>query len=263
MSTFAPRFEVWLFLCFALVSLGAGGGVETACPIRFDFREKDRFYKPWEACVGSGHAKLALRKDWQMSLVEARNAIGFERVRFHGLFDDDMGVVNTAVTGTEVGGPRTPFKYELNFTKIQTIFDFLIRDANVMPYIELSFMPGALASGKTTYLHYKARTDPPKNYSEWGDLMYSFGTFLVDRYGIENTSKLYFEVWNEPNLKNPLPHILGEFWTGTQADYFKLFEYTSKALKRVSPRLRVGGPTTSGTPAWIEPFLSYCREKSV
>ena len=39
----------------------------------------------------------------------------------------------------------------------------------------------------------------------------------------------FFEVWNEPNLK--------EFWTGTQADYFKLYRYTVEAIK--------GGPGAS------------------
>ena len=40
-------------------------------------------------------------------------------------------------------------------------------------------MPGLLASGTTTYLHYKARTDPPKNYDDWGHVIHSFGHFLV------------------------------------------------------------------------------------
>ena len=68
---------------------------------------------------------------------------------------------------------------------------------------------------------------------------------------------------NEPNLKNPLPHIVGEFWTGTQLEYYRLYEATSKALKNVSTTLKVGGPTTSGTPAWIPSFLQYCQKHSI
>ncbi len=44
----------------------------------------------WTFCVGSGHARLALRADWQRQLTRARREIGFEHVRFHGLFADDM-----------------------------------------------------------------------------------------------------------------------------------------------------------------------------
>jgi len=45
----------------------------------------------------------------------------------------------------------------------------------------------------------------------------------------------YFEVWNEPNI---------DFWSGDpkQATYFELYDHTARALKAVSPRLRVAGP---------------------
>ena len=47
----------------------------------------------------------------------------------------------------------------------------------------------------------------------------------VDRYGLEEVSQWFFEVWNEPNLK--------AFWTGTQKDYFKLYRVTADAIKKV------------------------------
>ena len=59
---------------------------------------------------------------------------------------------------------------------------------------------------------------------------------------------------NEPNLKQPL---VGDFWTGSQADYFHLFAEAARALKRVSPRLQVGGPATSVAPAWVADFLAF------
>ena len=235
--------------------------------IEFDFAsgKPAPFYKPWEAAVGSGHAKLALRDDWQQALLEVKKSVDFKRVRFHGLLDDDMGLVRSGTTaiGPEGHPIQTSTKYTLNFTKIQTVFDFLVYEAKMAPYIELSFMPGLLASGSTTYLHYKARTDPPKNFSDWGNVIYRLASFLVERYGIDTVSTWYFEVWNEPNLKNPLPRIVGEFWTGTQLEYYELFATTSRALKSVSETLSVGGPVTSGTPAWIGDFLKYCRVHNV
>ena len=65
---------------------------------------------------------------------------------------------------------------------------------------------------------------------------------------------------NEPNLKQPL---VGGFWTGSQAEYFQLFAATARALKRVSPRLQVGGPTTSGAPAWVADFLAFGERAQV
>lgn len=47
----------------------------------------------WEECVGSGHAALALRADYQKFMTRTTQELGFKQVRFHGLFVDDMSVV--------------------------------------------------------------------------------------------------------------------------------------------------------------------------
>src|SRR2546430_16323528 len=43
-------------------------------------------------CVGAGRANEGLRADWQRQLTVVRRECGFEYIRFHGLFCDDMGV---------------------------------------------------------------------------------------------------------------------------------------------------------------------------
>jgi len=45
----------------------------------------------WEHTVGSGHAPLALRADWQRQLRKCHSELGFKHVRFHDLLSDDMG----------------------------------------------------------------------------------------------------------------------------------------------------------------------------
>ena len=193
---------VAVLVLMALACLSEAAAININIQFTFNENNSNVFHKPFLECVGSGHAKLGLRRDWQKSLLVTRNAIGFKRIRFHGLLDDDMNFLTAYTSGIGKKGGNSESvivsenkKYIFNFTKIQRVFDFLIYEANVMPYVELSFMPGVLASGKTTYLHYKARTDPPKNYSDWGDAIKTLGDFLVKRYGIENVSTLYFEVW--------------------------------------------------------------------
>ena len=77
------------------------------------------------------------------------------RVRFHGLLDDDMSVV--LPDGS------------LSFAKIDVVYDYII-SIGMWPSVELSFMPRALASGNTTYLHYKANVTPPRSYAEWAEV---------------------------------------------------------------------------------------------
>ena len=77
----------------------------------------------------------------------------------------------------------------------------------------------------------------------------------IERYGKEEVQHWYFEVWNEPNLKDG-------FWTGDQAEYFKLYAVTANAVKSVSPDFKVGGPATAGN-AWIPEFITFCAQNKV
>jgi len=62
-------------------------------------------------------------------------------------------------------------------------------------------------------------------------------------------------VWNEPNL---------DFWAGSpkQETHFTLYDHTARALKAVSPRLKVGGPATAQA-AWVPDFLAHIKEANV
>jgi xylan 1,4-beta-xylosidase len=96
---------------------------------------------------------------------------------------------------------------------------------------------------------------PPKDWARWRDLISHFAQHLIDRYGIDEVSQWYFEVWNEPNL---------DFWAGSpkEATYYQLYDETARALKGVSPRLRVGGPATAQA-AWVDRFIRHCFENHV
>jgi xylan 1,4-beta-xylosidase len=82
-----------------------------------------------------------------------------------------------------------------------------------------------------------------------------FTKHVVERYGLDEVSTWYFEVWNEPNI---------HFWVGEPKDksYQALYERAARAIKRVSPRLRVGGPATAQA-AWADRFLKWAHEKKV
>ena len=47
----------------------------------------------WEHTVGSDHAPMALRADWQAQLRRCHDELGFRHVRFHGLLSDDVGTL--------------------------------------------------------------------------------------------------------------------------------------------------------------------------
>jgi xylan 1,4-beta-xylosidase len=195
------------------------------------------FHHFWEHTVGSGHAPFALRADWQAQLRACRDDLGFQHVRFHDLLADSMGTV-IARDG----------EFLYSFFNIDRIFDFLL-SIGVRPFVELSFMPRTLASGQETVFTYAANVTPPQDYGEWATLVRHLVRHRVDRYGLDEVRRWYFEVWNEPNLD--------AFWTGNRTAYFDLYRHTVTAIKGVDPALRVGGPATAQN-AWSEPFLDFC-----
>jgi xylan 1,4-beta-xylosidase len=196
----------------------------------------------WEHTVGSGHAILALRADWQEQLRRCHDELGFRYVRFHGLLSDDLG--------TLIEHEGKPL---YSFFNANRICDFLL-SIGMKPFVELSFMPEILASGRETVFKYRGNVTPPADYDDWATLIRKLVTHWVDRYGIDEVRQWFFEVWNEPNLP--------AFWTGTQDEYFKLYRHTVQAFKSVNASLCVGGPATAMT-EWIDEFLDYCKRNSV
>jgi xylan 1,4-beta-xylosidase len=136
-----------------------------------------------------------------------------------------------------------------DWTNVDRFIDQLAA-AKLRPFVECGFMPEALASGTKTIFWWKGNVTPPKNQDEWNQFIQAFARHQIARRGLDEVRKWYFEVWNEPNLK--------DFWTAGQEDYFQLYANTANALKKVDANLRVGGPSTAGM-AWIPEFLNYCQ----
>ena len=200
----------------------------------------------WEKMFGSGRAILSLRESYRQDLREAKRITGFEYVRFHAIFHDEVGVYDEDGSGKPV----------YNFSYVDQIYDGLLEN-KVRPFVELSFMPKKLTSDPNA-LHpfwYKQNVAPPKDWTKWDQFIEAFCRHLVQRYGEGEVGNWYFEVWNEPNL---------DFWAGApkEASYYELYDHTARAIKRVSARLRVGGPSTAQA-AWVDSFLAHCKEKNV
>ncbi len=213
--------------------------------------------KHWQFCVGSGHALLALRTDYTRQLAFIHDTLGIERVRFHGIFDDDMRTFNDLSMMMPIPGSEA-FK-EYNFNACGVAYDNVLA-AGMKPFVELSFMPSKLAlheEGRPLEgsFFYKPLIVPPADLAAWKEYIQAFLKFLIHRYGIEEIRTWYFEVWNEPDL--PVA-----FWNGTRDEYFALYETTARAIKEIDPEIPVGGPSTSGS-KWVESFVKFCRQNDI
>ncbi len=199
----------------------------------------------WEQMFGSGRSILTLRESYRQDMKKVKNVTEMKYVRPHAIFHDEIGIYDEDANGKPI----------YNFSYVDQIYDGLLENG-VRPFVELSFMPRKLASKQTEHpFWYRQITSPPKDWIKWEDLIYNFTKHLVARYGEAEVSKWYFEVWNEPNI---------DFWSGDpkESTYYELYDRTAKSLKKVSNKLRVGGPGTAQA-AWVDKFIDHCVDKKI
>ncbi len=175
--------------------------------------------------IGVSRASELLDEDIRRELKEAQKDIRFKYVKTHSVFDDDMMVYD------EYDGIPS-----YNFTLVDRAYDFLL-SIGLRPYVQLSFMPSALARNPEKNTFYKKIiTSMPKDMAKWEDLLRHFLTHLIDRYGTEEVRKWPFGVWNEPATSEQLFGLKEE-------EYYALYDSSYRTLKQIDSALTVGGPS--------------------
>lgn len=186
--------------------------------------------------IGSDYPGTLMRPDSLAQLKTVKEELGFRYIRFHAIFHDVLG------TYKEVDG-----KAVYDWTKIDALYDPLLA-MGIRPFVELGFTPEAMKTSDHQLFYWKGNTSHP-DLAKWTALVDAFVRHLRQRYGNEEVRRWYFEVWNEPNL--------ADFWEGAdQPAYFALYDATAKAIKRIDPQLKVGGPSTAGA-AWVPEFIAH------
>ncbi len=198
----------------------------------------------WQDCVGAGRVAEGLRDGWRRQLEECHREIGFNYIRMHGLLQDELGVYSEDSNGN----PRYNWQY------IDDVYDFLL-SIGMKPFVEIGFMPNALASGKAKIFWWNANVTPPNDYAKWDALVTALVKHWTERYGESEVKTWRFEIWNEPNYPG--------FWhppaNSTPRDaYFELYGHTARAVKSVSTNYPVGGPAGAG-PVWTKELIEFCR----
>lgn len=215
---------------------------------RMTEKEKIPFNNRAFSCIGTGRMDLALHQEYVDQLRLVQEEIGFDYIRGHGLFCRDMAIYH------EQRMPDGTIKEEYNFTYLDQVMD-RYQDLSIRPFLELGFMPEAMASGDNTVFYWRGNITPPADYDKWARLVQATLRHLIERYGEEEVLTWPIEVWNEPNLPS--------FWKDAdRQEYFHLYEVTARAVKEVNPALQVGGPAICGVDdvTWLEEFLDFVRD---
>ncbi len=181
-------------------------------------------------------------------------------VRLHNLLTTGDGSGSLKWGSTNVYREDAEGRPIYDWTITDRIFDSL-RDNGVRPLVEVGFMPEALSTHPQPYRHnfpdgsvFTGWSYPPNDYAKWAALVTAWTRHLHERYGDAAVKTWLWEVWNEPDI---------DYWHGTPAEYDKLYDVTTAAIRKVLPNAKIGGPEATGvgpgrSENFLRQFLEHC-----
>jgi len=236
-------------------------------PVTIRVHAADRLgtYKPIYAFFGYDEPNYTYAKNGRKLVGElaALNSVPVY-IRTHFLLATGDGKPGLKWGSTNAYTEDASGKSVYDWTITDRIFDTYLQ-AGAKPFVEIGFMPKVLSSKTDPYQPTLIPGDanrqysigwsyPPKDYAKWGELVYQWVRHCVEKYGREQVSSWYWEVWNEPDIS---------YWHGTPDEYDKLYDSAAAAVKRALPSAKVGGPATTGplstkAAAFLRQFLEHC-----
>lgn len=192
--------------------------------IEVEVERKKTVSHTWKNLINLGYASDGLRSDLQQHLTDIQNTIKFKYVRFQGIFSDEM------LIDEEESNNRSSY----NFSKIDKLIDFL-SSIGLKPFIELGNKAKILNLVTDKVMYFKHSSNRKRTFKESLDLLEQFIVHCVNRYGINEVSEWYFEIWKEGDKDYV-------FWDGNFEKYMDLFQSYSTTIKKIVPYAKVGGP---------------------
>lgn len=113
----------------------------------------------------------------------------------------------------------------------------------------------------------KYHVHPPRDADRWAQVCVGIVRHYNDGWAGGFYYKIvYWEVWNEPENRPAM-------WTGDDADYFRLYAATARAIKQRFPQVKIGGPAVGNLgqlegdrlrpSAFTQAFLAHVKQHAL
>ncbi|MES2330573.1 MAG: beta-xylosidase [Bacteroidota bacterium] len=253
-----------LCLCIGLVYCYGQGQTRRSAVVRVNVDNEMGELKPIWAWFGHDEPNYTYMKDGKKLLSELAELSPVPvYMRVHNLLTTGDGTPALKWGSTNAYTEDANGNPVYNWRITDSIFDAYIQ-RGMKPLAQIGFMPEALSTNPTPYQHdwkpgepyskiFTGWAYPPKDYNKWRELVYQWVKHCVEKYGKQEVSSWYWEVWNEPN----------GYWKGSQQEFFKLYDYAADGLKRALRTAKIGGPNIAGTSSagatnFMTAFIKHC-----
>ncbi|MBR2615913.1 MAG: hypothetical protein IKC69_04475 [Clostridia bacterium] len=213
----------------------------------------------WNGCVF--HPTDAVEDPWGKRILDRMSEDGSMRaVRIYAMLED---VVYTDETG------KLCYDFRLSDLRLDYMVEkgyrFILAYAGMPDCIAAdTAYKTSVSKNKTRYKGKLWNSAPPRDFALWEEICYEYTRHNVERYGIEVVSTWLCQCFNEPDISAffhselPKPE-----WEIRLRDYCKLYEAFERGIRRVSDRVRIGGPVLAYKLPFLEGFLSFVKEKNL
>ena len=137
-------------------------------------------------------------------------------------------------------------------------YDFTLTDAYLADTLRAGTKIFYRLGTKIEHWKKKYQVIPPSDPAKWARVCeriiahYNEGWADGFRWGIE-----YWEIWNEPDLREAMPPEMRPTWCGTAEEFFAFYRLAARHLKAAHPGVKIGGPSVSRlTSDWTDRFLA-------
>ena len=176
----------------------------------------------WQRILNIGYARDLLMMPVQKQVLQAQQEIGFNYLRFQGIFDEDMHIYSEDALGKP--------SFDFSFTGM--VFDFIL-SVGLVPFVELGYMPAQLACEQTKVFDRPSIFSGCTDLKKWEQLVKATLRFLIMRYGVERVRQWRFTT-------------IGLVYVNAgcikQSEHDELYCTTWRAIKSVDPQCQFGGP---------------------
>ena len=205
-------------------------------------------YRNWNKILNIGYAREAMTAVVQNQVVQAQKEIGFEFLRMHGIFDDEMHIYQE----NDDGSPW------YNFLYADILLDFVL-EAGLKPYIELGYMPSKLANSDYRIFDKASLFSLYNDSSKWIALVQASIAHWIERYGLKDVCQWRFSMIGLHCVYTDEIPICAE-------EYYEWYYHTYFAIKEICPALLFGGPSFMSNleywPKRVSEFLEFTKQNN-
>jgi len=220
--------------------------------LHFDLSQKTKVFKLLNATNGGPWHKRHNTSQYRSNFAEYKAArIPFTRnhdSRFDWCFTHDISEIFRDFDADE----NNPDSY-----------DFACTDENILCALDAGTKTFFRLGQSIEHEIKKHYTLPPKDFGKWAriceHIIRHYTEGWADGFQLDMP---YWEIWNEPDLSRNSEGV-SAMWSGTDVQFYDLYEITAKHLKKCFPHLKIGGPALAWNEQWADGFLAEMQKRQV